>query len=133
MASEHWTIARISSRHNWQPNRAGPIRGSENRLGRFHIVLRLGQKDVGDVGLRVSVVEREPTGLNLHHDPMARQEYVVGGRKDKAIPLGLAGRNGGGVVEALAVTASEDVHRYRQLITSHLRLARHFVRKDVDQ
>src|SRR2546425_12772667 len=43
-------------------------------LGRLHIVFRFGEKDVGDEGLRVAVIEREPGGLDLHHDPVPGQE-----------------------------------------------------------
>jgi hypothetical protein len=27
--------------------------------------------------LRITVIQREPTGLNLHHDPVTRQKNVI--------------------------------------------------------
>ncbi len=42
-------------------------------LRRLVKILRLSPKDIGHEGLGIAVVEREPTGLNLHHDPVARQ------------------------------------------------------------
>jgi hypothetical protein len=48
-----------------------PLRG-------LHVIRGLGKEDVGHKGLRVAIVEREPARLDLHHDPVAGQEYMVG-------------------------------------------------------
>jgi hypothetical protein len=55
----------------------------EDALGCLLMVARLGEKDVGNEGLRVAVVEREPARLDLHHDPMAGLEDA-GARKAEA-------------------------------------------------
>src|SRR5690242_14503131 len=99
-----------SLRHNGQQNGTGVLGGPKHRLGRFHIIRGLGEEDVGHVCLGVSIVERKPTGLDLHHYPMAWEEHVVSSRKDKAIALGLAGRDSGGMLETLAVAPPKDVH-----------------------
>ena len=43
-----------------------------NALHGLLIILRLGKEYIGNESLRVSVVERKPTGLHLNHDAMAR-------------------------------------------------------------
>ena len=68
---------------------AGFARRMVDALGGFPVVLRLGPEDVGDEGLRVAVVEREPARLDLHHDAVAGQEDVVGGGQGEAVGEGL--------------------------------------------
>jgi len=62
-------------------------------------------KDVGHKRLWITVVEREPAGLDLHHDAVAGQEDVVCGGKSEAIEQRLVGRDGLGCFEAFAVAA----------------------------
>ena len=49
----------------------------------FLKVAGLGPEDIGDEGLRVAVVEREPARLDLHHDswPGRKTWFAVGRAK----------------------------------------------------
>ena len=78
-------------------------------LGGFAVVGGLGPENVGDEGLRVAVVEREPAGLDLDHDAVAGKEDVVGVGKIEAIEQRLVGGDGLGSFEAFAVAAAENV------------------------
>src|ERR1044072_2161508 len=73
------------------------------------VIARLGPEDVRDEGLRVSVVEREPTRLYLHHDAVPRQEDVVRRREREAVEQGLARLDWLRRLKALAVAPAEDV------------------------
>src|SRR4029077_12048663 len=48
-------------------------------LGCFPIIGWLRPENVWYKTLRIPIIQREPAGLNLHHDPMAGQENVVRG------------------------------------------------------
>ncbi len=102
-------------------------------LRRLPVVLGLRPEDARHEGLRIAVVEREPARLDLHHDPVPRQEHVVRRRQREAVDERLVGRERLGLLEALAVAAAEDVHRDRELVAAHLRLPGHLGRLDVDQ
>ena len=64
--------------------RRKPFRTVEALRG-LHIVLRFGEEDIGDERLRVAVIQREPGGLHLHHDPVPRQEHVVDRWQDELV------------------------------------------------
>src|SRR5215467_4790076 len=83
-------------------------------------IARLGPENVRHERLRVAVVEREPAGLNLHHDPVPRQEDVVRRRQRERILQRRVRRNRLRIVEALAVATAKDVHRDSELIATHL-------------
>src|ERR1039458_2529978 len=51
-----------------QHHRAGRLRRAVDALGGFHVVRGVGFPNVGDVFLRVAVVDREPRALHLHHE-----------------------------------------------------------------
>jgi hypothetical protein len=51
--------------------------GMINPLHRLFIIPRLRQKNVLYERLRIAIVKRKPTRLNLHHHPMPRKEDVV--------------------------------------------------------
>src|SRR5580692_5140041 len=85
---------------------AGIAGAMVNALSGFAIVGRLGPEDVGDEGLRVAVVEREPARLDLHHDAMAGEEDVVGVGEIEAIKKRFIGGDGLGSFEAFAVAAA---------------------------
>jgi hypothetical protein len=61
-----------SGRDDGQLDGASLGRGVVDALLRFAIVGGLGQENVGDVRLRIAVVEGEPAGLDLDHDPVTR-------------------------------------------------------------
>ena len=88
---------------------------------------------LGTKCLRIAVVERKPARLYLHHNPVPRQKYVIGGWEDEIIQERFVWCYRLGNLKALPVSSPKDVHRYRQFISAHLRLAGHFVGKDVDQ
>src|SRR3984885_8418772 len=66
---------------NRQVDIARRIGFMKHALRGFHIVGRFGEENIGHEGLGVAVVEREPTRLHLHHDPVTGQEYMVGMRQ----------------------------------------------------
>jgi hypothetical protein len=49
-------------------------------LASLYIIARLGKEYVRDEALRIAVIEREPTRLDLYHDPMPGQEHMIGMR-----------------------------------------------------
>ena len=75
-----------------QLDEARLLRGVVDALGGLTIVGRLGPEDIGHERLRVAVVQREPARLDLHHDPMPRQEDVVGRRQREAVEQRLVRR-----------------------------------------
>ena len=54
-------------------------------MRRFHEILGLGEHDVRYEGLRVAIVEREPGGLDLHHDAVAGEERVAHVRQTQTV------------------------------------------------
>src|ERR1700719_2986109 len=78
-------------------------------LGGFAVVVGLGPENVGDEGLRVAVVEREPTGLDLDHKFVAREEDVVCGGKRESVEERSVARGGFWIFETFAVAAAENV------------------------
>src|ERR1700751_2445448 len=64
-----------------------PLRG-------LAVVRRAGKEDVVHIGLWVAVVEREPARLNLHHEPVSRQEHVIHVRQCEPIALHYPGGDG---------------------------------------
>src|ERR1700733_14347968 len=105
----------------------------QDRDGRLAVVRRLRPQRVVDEGLRIAVVQREQGRLDLHHYPVTGQEGVVLIRQGEAIALRLAGRYRRRMLEAGAITAAEDIHRYRQLIAAEFRLRGVHRRIDVDE
>src|SRR5687767_13880048 len=85
------------------------------------VILALGPSDVGHEALRVAVVERKPTALNLHHNPMPRQERMIHMWQCDTIGQNLASGNRLRGLEAFTVTTAEDISRHHQLKSSHLR------------
>lgn len=105
----------------------------------FLIVAKLGEHDVVDEALWVSVIEREQARLHLHHDPVSGQEDMVHVRQRPAIAFDLARFDRDRPGEILAIAAPENLYPDRQLITCHGRLAAliggfgHVIGIDVDQ
>ena len=56
---------------------AGLTLGVVHALRRLHVIFGARKKNVGHKRLRITVIQREPTGLNLHHDPVTRQKNVI--------------------------------------------------------
>ena len=71
--------------------------GVVDPLRRLPVIARLGPEDIGDEGLRIAVVQREPARLDLHHDPVPRQENVVRRRQGEAVQQRLVAAIGLGV------------------------------------
>ena len=83
--------------NDWQADETGCTAHMVNPLSRLRIVSRSCKEDIRHEGLRVAVIERKPARLDLHHDPMAGQEHVVGGRQGEAIARGVFGGIGSDV------------------------------------
>ena len=71
--------------------------------------------------------------MNLHHDPVPRLEDMVRIGQGEAVALHLPPPNRIRMLEAVPIPPAENIRRDRQLIAPHLRLARHFIRKHIDQ
>src|SRR3979409_2091641 len=83
----------LTHRHQRHLNKARLSRRAIDPLRGLAIVCRLGPEDVLDERLGISIVKREPARLDLNHDPVARQKYVVGCRQGPAIQQGLVSRD----------------------------------------
>src|SRR5688572_8812687 len=66
------------SGHDGQFNKACLFSAVIDSLRGLFVIAGFGPENIGDERLRVPVVEREPTGLDLHHEPVPREENVVG-------------------------------------------------------
>lgn len=104
-----------------------------NALDGLAVVLGLGPENVRHEGLRVAVVERKPTGLDLHHDAVAGVEDVVDVWQGEAVEQRFIGRDRLGGIEVLAISAAEDIRGDHELVTTHRGLAGDFVGIDVNQ
>src|SRR5580765_6941237 len=88
---------------------AGPIWCAINALRRLAVVFGLREEDIVDEGLRIAIVEREPARLDLHHDPVTRQEDMIRVRQRETIGLHLVGWNRGGMFNSVPITPTEDI------------------------
>src|ERR1035437_2129341 len=79
-----------------------------NALGGGVEVGRSGGHDVGNEGLRVAVVEGEPSRLDLDYDFVAPEKGVVRGVEAEFVFFELVGGDGRRVIEAGAIAAAED-------------------------
>src|SRR4051812_10351149 len=91
-------------------------------LCRFLVIASFCPKDVFDERLRVAVVEREPARLDLDHDPMTGQKDMVGGWQREIVQERRVGSDRFRELEALAITAAENVAGDHQLVAAHLGL-----------
>src|SRR5215469_10502803 len=96
-------------------------------LDGFAVVLRFSPEDIRHKRLRVTVVQREPTRLDLHHHAVSRQEHMIGIWQGEAIDQWLAALNGLGILQAFAIAPAENIRRDHQLIASHPRLGGYFI------
>ena len=119
--------------HEGKIDEARLIDRVEDVLSGFPVVGGSCEEDGGNEGLWVSIVEREPTGLDLDHDAVAGEEDVVGVGQCEAIGLGFVGRDGCGVLEAFAIAAAEYVHRDTELVAAQLGRTSDFVGVDIDE
>src|SRR5882757_6834423 len=101
---------------------AGVIRCVIDALLGFLVVGGFGEHDVGDEGLRIAVVEREPGGLYLHHDAVAGQEYVIRGGQIELIGKRRVGLNRFGDGETFTIAAAQDVSRNHELEATEVRV-----------
>ena len=78
-SQEELTLELYASRsyNHGHLDKAGLIRSVIDSLGRGFVVRRLCPENVLDKCLRIAVVEREPTRLNLHHHPVTWQKDVI--------------------------------------------------------
>src|SRR5437588_7839867 len=90
-----------------------------NALRGFSVVAGFGPENTRHKRLRIAIVEGEPAGLDLHHDAVSRQENVVRRRQVESVKPGLVRRDGFGSLQALAITAAEDVCGNHQLVAAH--------------
>ena len=62
-----------------QVDETGLAFGAVHALRGFYVIIGAREKDIGHKRLWIAVVEREPGGLNLHHDAVTGQKNVVRG------------------------------------------------------
>src|SRR5258708_14300863 len=87
------------------------------------IVTRFGHKNIVDVSLRVTVVQREPARLHLNHQAMSGQEDMVRIRQIEPETNFLVGRDRLWIIETLIIAAAKDITCYHQLIPTQLVIA----------
>src|SRR2546427_818470 len=78
-------------------------------LHSFSKIPGFGPENCRHEGLGVAVVQRKPARLYLDHDPVAGQENMVRRRQSKAVKQRLVGHDGLRCLQALAITATENV------------------------
>ena len=130
----------LSSQRFWQDssfylrklNQARVLRRMPDALSGFDEVFGSGEHDVWDVSLRVAVVKREPSGLDLHHDPVPRQEHVAHIGQPESVGQDLPRLDRLRVCRVQPVTATEDVGREHLLIAAEFRVVGNFIGPDVD-
>src|SRR5262249_48160179 len=98
-----------------------------NTLSGFPVIAGFCPKNIRNKSLRIAVIEREPSRLDLHHDAMTGQEYVIGGRKGELVKHRLARSESFRRLQAFPITTAEDVGRDHQLVSAHARLSRDLV------
>src|SRR6187455_1312179 len=101
--------SRRGSLHHGQRHRARVGAAKPHALRRLLVVARLREHDVLDIGLRIAIVEREQARLDLHHDPVTRQEHVIDIGKLPAIALHLPGLERRRLAEALKVAPAKNL------------------------
>ncbi len=126
-------MARVSACDDRQLDEAGGVGRAVDALRRLDVAGGRREEDIRHECLRVPVVERKPARLHLHHDAVTGKKDVIRGRQRELVGQRLSRRNRLRRREALAVAAAENIHRDAQFVAAHLRLARHRLRKDVDQ
>src|SRR5215475_12373160 len=130
----HFSVSATSGRaDDRQIDESRGISCAIDALCGFAVVARRCEENVVDVGLRITVVEREPARLDLHHDAVPGQEDMVDVRQCEAIGLHLSRRYRAWAREAVTVAPTEYVHGHWQLIAAHGRLRGYLVREHVDQ
>src|SRR5262249_30173776 len=70
-----------------QPHSARLLSRAKDGLRRFLIIRRFRVKNIRNVSLRVAIVQWKPARLDLHHDPVARQEHMIDSREHEAVAL----------------------------------------------
>src|SRR6266542_6069754 len=80
--------------HQRQLDKTCLTRSVVDTLRSRSIIRRLGPKDIRYEGLRIAIVEWEPTRLALHHDSVPRQKNMIRRGQRKAIEQRLLGRDG---------------------------------------
>src|SRR5207249_532531 len=78
-------------------------------LRSFAVIPGFCPENVGHESLRIAIIQREPTGLNLYHDAVSGEENVVRRGQIEAIEQRLVGSEGFCCLQALAIAAAEDV------------------------
>src|SRR5438105_255189 len=118
----------LSRRHHRQLNKARLIRRVINPLRRFLKIFRLGPENIRHELLRIAIVKRKPTGLNLDHDAMTRQKDVICRRQRPAIKQRLIRLYWLWIIKAFAIPPAKDVHRNSELIPTEFRIRSSLVR-----
>src|SRR5271166_812288 len=99
----------LSLLHDWKLHKTLLAGGMIDTLHRFSIVLRLGPKDIGHKRLWIPIIQGKPARLNLHHDAVARQKYVVGIRQCKPVKQQFIAGNRLGVLQAFSIPTPENI------------------------
>src|SRR5512147_543700 len=105
--------------HDRQNHRARALAIAIDTLHCLPIVRLTRLEYVGHEALRVSVVEREPGTLHLHHDAMPLQEHVIVRVQADDVFHWLVRGNWLRTFEAFAEPAPEDLAGDHQLVSAH--------------
>src|SRR5439155_26603334 len=116
-------VARLACSNNGQVDETGFALCVVHALGGFDIVFRTSKKDVGDKCLRVAIVEREPSRLNLNHDAVTGKKDVVRRWKSEFVSQRCVGCECLWSRKSIAIPAAENVHANCELVASQFWLA----------
>src|SRR5262249_35528838 len=101
-------------------------------LRRLLIVRGLRFEDVAHEFLRVAVIEREPSALDLHHDAVTFLEYVIRGVQVYGKRRDGVWRDWLGLFERVAIAAAENFVGNHQFESGKLPILRHAFGIDID-
>src|SRR5712692_1438203 len=85
-----------------QLDEAALLDGVIDPLRRLAVIARFGPEDIRDKRLRITVVQREPARLDLHHDSVPRPKNMIGRRQGETVKERRVLRNRPGLGEAIA-------------------------------
>ncbi len=95
--------------NDWQFDEAGIAGRVIDPLCCFLVVLHLREENVANERLRIAVVQREPSGLDLHHDAMSWKENMVRMGQPEFIKERLTRRDRFRGFKTFAISAAKDV------------------------
>src|SRR5438552_10810647 len=95
--------------HHRQLHEACLTRRVVDTLRSFAVIPGFCPENVGHESLRIAIIQREPTGLNLYHDAVSGEENVVRCGQVETVDQRFVGRQRFRSLQTLAIAAAKDV------------------------